>query len=365
VRIYPSGRKAFVLSYRAAGRKRLIVLGDFGTELTLSQARDRAQAERVKVRQGADPIETRRKAAQGETVADLIEAFVERHGKAHKKTWSADERRLNRLVPDTWLGRKAGSIARKEVAELHHRIGLKTPYEANRFLENLKTAYNLAPVWGFIEEGAPNPAAGIKKFKEEARKRWLTPEELPRLAEAIDQEPSVYVRSAIWLYLLTGVRRMEILEARWKDVDWDRGMLRLPATKSGEEQTATLSAVALAILQAIPRMEDNPFILPGAKPGWHLVNIQKPWIRIRQAAGVEDLRLHDLRRSVGSWLTQDGTDLNLIKDALRHANLSTTLTYARLGQDAAREAMERHGQRILEAAGKRGPVAVVGGNGKK
>jgi site-specific recombinase XerD len=77
------------------------------------------------------------------------------------------------------------------------------------------------------------------------------------------------------------------------------------------------------------------------------------------------LRLHDLRRTVGSWLSQDGVDLNRVRDALRHANISTTLTYAKLGEDPVREAMERHGQRILEAAGKRGPVAVVGGNGEK
>ena len=175
--------------------KSLMVLGRYGADLTLAQARDRVGRVRAKVRDGIDPLDEREQLAQGETVADLIEAFVERHGRAHKKTWEADQRRLNRLVPAAWRGRKADNVTRKEVAELHHKIGLKTPYEANRFLENLKTAYNLAPVWGFIEEGAPNPAAGIKKFKEEARKRWLTPEELPRLAEAIDQESSVYVRS--------------------------------------------------------------------------------------------------------------------------------------------------------------------------
>ncbi len=106
--------------------------------------------------------------------------------------------------------------------------------------------------------------------------------------------------------------------------------------------------------------------MPGAKKGHHLVNIDLHWYRIRKAAGIEDVRLHDLRRTVGSWMTQDGVDLNKIKDALRHADISTTLVYARLGQDAAREPMEDHGRRILEAAGRRGPLAVVeGGAGKK
>ncbi len=96
------------------------------------------------------------------------------------------------------------------------------------------------------------------------------------------------------------------------------------------------------------------------------MNIDFHWCRIRRAAGIEDVRLHDLRRTVGSWMTQDGVDLNKIKDALRHADISTTLVYALLGQDAAREPMEDHGRRILEAAGRRGPLAVVeGGAGKK
>ena len=167
------------------------------------------------------------------------------------------------------------------------------------------------------------------------------------------------------LYLLTGLRKTELLRARRDDVDWNRGTLHLPDTKSGEEQSATLSGAALAILQSIPQQEGNPYFLCGAKPGHHLVNIEKPWRRIRKAAGLEDVRLHDLRRTTGSWLSQASVDLNLIREALRHQNISTTLTYARLGQDAARDVMEEHGKRILEAAGRHGPLVVVGGARKK
>ena len=206
---------------------------------------------------------------------------------------------------------------------------------------------------------------GIERYKEHKRKRWLKPEELPELAEAIDKEPNIYVRAALWLYMLTGARKSEILEAKWDDVNWARGQLRLPETKAGEEQDLSLSKPAVAILQALPRQERNPYILPGAKKGHHLVNIDKPWRRIRTAAGVEDVRLHDLRRTVGSWLSQGGVDLNRIKDALRHSNISTTLIYARLGEDAAKPAMEEHGRRILEAAGKHRPREVVGLDSQK
>ena len=186
------------------------------------------------------------------------------------------------------------------------------------------------------------------------------------MAKAIDQEPNIYVRAAIWLLLMTGLRKMELLAVRRDEIGWSRGVLRLPHTKAGEEQSASLSGPALAIMQATPAIEGNPYLLPGAKKGRHLVNIDIAWRRIRTAAKIEDVRLHDLRRTVGSWMTQADVDLNKIKAALRHSAISTTLVYARLGQDAAREPMEDHGRRILKAAGRRGPLVVVeGGAGKK
>ena len=366
LRVYPSGKKAFLVSYRVHGRKRRMTLGSFGT-ITLDQARRKARRELGKVADGRDPLGEREQKAQGETFEDLMKKYIEDYAKGpqfpkkpRKKTWKADEDRLERHVPRGWKGRKVDDIERWEVERLHNQIGALYLYEANRLLSLLGKMFRLAKVWGFIKPTADNPAEGIERYKEHKRKRWLTPEELPGLAKAIDAEGNIYVRAAIWLYLLTGLRKSELLEGKRDDVDWERGQLRLPETKSGDEQIAALSAPALAILQALPRQEGNPYILPGAKKGHHLVNIDKPWRRIRKAAGVDDVRLHDLRRTVGSWLTQGGVDLNRIKDALRHANIETTLIYARLGEDAAKPVMEEHGRRILEAAGKHRPVEVVG-----
>ena len=363
VRIYPSGKKAFVLSYRFRRRKRLMVFGRFGADLTLSQARDRARKYRVDIIDGKDPLEEKRGTGQGKTFGELIEDYMTRHVRAQKlKTGDAIGRRIEHNIPTSWRSRFADAIRGSEIEALHQRIGAEHPYEANRVLEILRAMYRHAPRWRYIAADKPNPTDGIKKFKEQKRKRWVTPEELPPLATAIDGEPNIYVRAALWLYLLTGLRKGELLQAKRADIDWTRGKLRLVDTKAGEEQLATLNAPALAILQSIPEIEGNPYILPGAKPGRHLVNIDKAWGRIRRAAGIEDVRLHDLRRTVGSWMSQAGTDLNLVKDALRHADIATTLIYARLGEDAAREAMEDHGRRILEAAGRRGPKEVINGN---
>lgn len=229
----------------------------------------------------------------------------------------------------------------------------------------LRKAFNLAPKWNIIDPTLPNPARGIERSPETNRKRWVRPEEVREIATAIDAEVNVYVRAAIWLYLLTGLRRSELLEAKWSDVDWGQRMLRLPQSKGPalrgvqEEELASLSGPALVLLQSVPREEKNPYILPGARKGRHLVNIAKPWGRIRKAAGVEDVRLHDLRRTVGSWMSQSKVDLNTIKSALRHASIATTLTYARLGADPAREAIEDYGQRVLAIAGKTEPADVI------
>ncbi len=360
-RVFPSGRKSFVLSYRAGGRKRLMTIGTFGV-LTVDQARALARAELAKVEtKDADPLAERAKARKGETIRDLCAAYMERHGNA-KRSGSEDQRRIDRYILPAWASLKAPAVKRADVAALHAKIGKCAPYEANRVLALLSKMFELARRWGFVPEDHGNPARNIDRFKEAKRDRWVTPDELPRLAQAIDAEPNETARFALWLYLLTGARKSELLQARWADVDWTRAELRLSQTKVGRTHYIPLSAPAIALLREIPRVEGNPYILPGRGPRGAtaeekaaapapLVNISKPWGRVRKAAGVEDVRLHDLRRTVGSWLAQSGNSLHLIGRVLNHSNQSTTAVYARFGEDSVRAALEQHGARIMGAAG--------------
>lgn len=362
LRIFPSGKKAFLLSYRVQGRKRLMTIGAYGI-LTLDQARIQARALLAKVEtENADPLATRQREAQGQTIRDLCTSYMERHGD-HKKSHRDDRRRLDQHVLPAWGSLKVSAITQADVAALHAKIGKTRPYEANRTLALLSKMFELARRWDFVPRDHSNPARDIDHFKEHKRDRWITPEELPRLAQAINEEPNEVARCALWLYLLTGARKSELLQARWEHVDWNRAELKLPDTKAGRVHYIPLSSPALALLREIPREDGNPFILPGRGPRSkkdagerppqpaHLVNISKPWNRVREAAGVVDVRLHDLRRTVGSWLAQSGNSLHLIGRVLNHSNQSTTAVYARFGEDSVRVALEQHGARILDVAG--------------
>lgn len=358
IRIYPTGRKSFVLAYRTNGRKHIMTVGQYGV-LTLNQARDNAKEMLVKVNNGGDPLHDRKKSVRGKTINDLCEAYLERYAKLHKKTWRDDNRRINTHIISIWKNTPVNSIKREDIASLHNKIGRNAPYEANRTLALLSKIFDLAIRWGFLSESASNPARRIDKFKEEKRDRWVTPAELPQLTKAIDLEPNIHIRNALWLYLLTGVRKSELLNAKWEDIDFNRKELRLNNTKSGRVHYLPLSPAAVTLIQANPKLEGNPYLFPGALKGKPLVNISKSWLRIRKEAGVPDIRIHDLRRTVGSWLAQSGNSLHLIGKILNHSSVSTTQVYARLTEDNSRKALEAHSENILGIAGKQDLAKVV------
>jgi len=348
IRLYPTGKKSFVLSYRYNNRKSIMVIGSYSI-LTLDQARKDARTKLVGLNNGVNPLQERQRERQGKLVKDLCNAYIERHA-ANKKSGRDDITRIERFIVPEWGNLLATNIKRADVAALHAKLGKHGHYQANRIYSLLSKMFNLARVWGFVPKEHVNPCFGIEKFKEEKRDRFISQDEFPRLAEAINAELNQSVVSAIWLYLLTGVRKEELLTLKWTDIDLERKELKLTDTKNGKPHYLPLSAAAIDVLNQTPRIKSNPYVIVGKNPGCHLVNIAKPWERIRKAAGLEDVRLHDLRRTVGSWLAQSGNSLHLIGKVLNHSNQSTTSVYARFGQDNVRDALEQHGQMITGMA---------------
>jgi Phage integrase family len=210
--------------------------------------------------------------------------------------------------------------------------------------------YNIGKVWGLVAREVLNPAVGIQHFPSEKRRRYVTLTEMPRLAAALDAEANDYAAHAIWLLLLTGCRRNEILGAKWSDIDWERRTLYIGKTKNGEALLAPLSHAAISRLKLIPRQEGNDYIICGALPGQRLAYIDSAWRRIVGRAKLKDLRIHDLRRTVGSWLVQDGASLHLVGAVLNHKDPKTTAGYAYFQMQERHRVPDQHGVSLLAAA---------------
>lgn len=260
-----------------------------------------------------------------------------------------------RYLPPAWLTRKLSSFTRGEVVVLHASIGANNGrYAANGFVRVLRAMFNRAVVLGYLPEGAPNPAKlpPGEFFREEKRDRFLSPAEVQRLSAALQEEPNVYWRAYFPLSLLLGTRRNELLSARWEHFDFDESsgaVLVIPTTKAGRPHRLPLPAAAVGILYSLPNRGPVGWVFPGIGTTGHLREPKKAWKRLCARADLADVRIHDLRRTLGSWMAARGYSLPLIGKALNHSNVSTTAIYARLDLDPVRAALEETATAFLAA----------------
>lgn len=350
VRVYPSGRRVYVCSYRVRRRKRLATLGRADV-LTLDQARKKAVTYLGKVASHEDPQEAITQQRELKRVDELCDAFIEQHSKKKKRSWKCDQSMLERNVVPRLGSRLAVSITSADLEPIHASIGSTYPFAANRLLEVVRKMFNWGKVAGFVPLSTPSPIAGIVRFRERKRKRFITTVEMPRFIQALEQDDSEYARHGLWLLLLTGMRSSEVLHAKWSDVDWDMGTLFVGLTKNGEPLLAPLSDAAMERLKSVPRILGNPYIICGRDAGQPLSGLGEALRRILKRAGLENIRVHDLRRTVGSWLAQSGKSLHLIGDVLNHRDPKTTAGYAYFQTQQRRDALTGHGERVLSLGG--------------
>jgi integrase len=249
-----------------------------------------------------------------------------------------------------WASRPLSGIRKADCQALHSRVGREHGrYAANRLLALLRAMFNKADGVGY--EG-PNPTAGIKKFPEEKRDRFLHGHELKAFFQSLADEPNATLRDYFAVALFTGGRKSNVLAMRWEDVDLAAGIWRIPETKSGIPVVVPLTAPVLAILQARQETTNGcPWVFPGRGKTGHLVEPKTAWKRIIERAGLEDVRPHDLRRSLGSWMAMTGAGLPLVGKMLGHTQAQTTQIYARLAVDPVRQAAEAATTAMLSAGG--------------
>ena len=339
------GRKSFILEKRIRGRMRRLTIGPYGP-LTVDQARKLAAMHVGAIAQGSDPAQVRQDRLHEPTFADLTAQYLERH--APRKRSARDDRAMLQTHLAIFRTRKLTDLSRNEVARLHATVGATAPYRANRLVALLRKMFNLARDWGLY--AGENPATRIQFFREESRDRFVQPDELPRLFQAIAEEPSSSVHGVLLTALLTGARRAEVLSMRWEDVSLTRAEWRIPQTKAGRPHLLPLPHVLVALLRSLPRLEGVPYVFAGQDGTAPLQNIKRAWDRIRIKARIQDVRFHDLRRTVGSWLAGSGESLSLIGRVLNHRDVSTTAIYARLNLDPVRHALECQATKMLAAA---------------
>lgn len=366
-------RKIFYLKVRARGRQRWITIGEYGGPWTVETARLEAQRLLGEIRNGVDVETLRRGGNSGDpTVEELCQRFLEEHARHHKKASSVYTDRINinnHILP--LVGKLAvKDVTRSDIEMLKKAVcdgltrtkpkrGAKRerfgpnakggPGAANRCVAILSKMFNLAEFWGWRPENS-NPCRLVAKYPDNPRQRFLSEEEFQRLGRVLDDvgkggSENTYAIAAVRLLLLTGARLSEILTLRWQWVDLERGFLMLPDSKTGQK-VIFLNSAAQGVLRELPRTPDNPFVIAGTRSGQHLVNLQRPWKRIRERANLMDVRIHDLRHSFASMAASNGASLPLIGQLLGHSQPRTTQRYAHLAAKPVKELNEMVGGKL-------------------
>ena len=366
VRVYPSGVKVYVVQSRGEGRSRRITIGRHGA-IAVDEARRRAARIIARIKTWEEPAAP---APAEVTLAELAERYLEEHVAVRCKPRTRTLYRAvvrRHLVPE--LGETpVAAVSAEQVAALHHRLR-GTPYAANRAVHLLAQILDVAEDLGLRPPGAGNPCRSVEKFRERRHERFLSEEEFRRLGRVLEAAAagaggaSPAAVAAIRLLVLTGCRRSEILSLRWEHVDLDAGELRLPDSKTGA-RLVPLSPAAAEVIAGLPRTPGNPWAIPGRSRGAPLKNLQFPWEILRARAGLENVRIHDLRHSFASRALALGESLPMIGELLGHRRVRTTSRYAHLARESVRTSASRVADSIgsdILAAGLGAGLAPVPG----
>lgn len=343
LRVLPSGRKGYVVQYRAGRRSRRMSLGA-STVLTCEQARTRAITIIAAAKNGEDPAAERDAGRKVITVKELADRFDKEHISIRVKASTAKEyrRNLERFILPA-LGRLTiTNITRADVAKFHHDLR-HIPYQANRCLEIISKMFSLAEMWGLRPDGS-NPRKHIRKYPEEKRERFLSAAELRRIGDVLREMEceGIELSSAILatrLLIFTGCRLNEIMTLKWEYIDLSQKVLRLPDSKTGAK-VVHLGQPAIELIETAKQVADNPWIITGTLEGKRLSDLQPFWQRVRARAGLKDVRIHDLRHTFASTAVASGQGLPMIGKLLGHTQVQTTARYAHLAAEPVKVAAD-------------------------
>jgi integrase len=359
-RVTSAGTRSFVLNYLTkGGRERRITIGSCA-DWTCTEARTEAKRLRHIVDQGGDPLADIQDARAAPTVAELADRFEQEHLSRKRASTARGYRHMLAAYIRPALGHlKVAEVTFSDVDALHRKITKSgSPYAGNRVVAVLSKMFSSAMRWNMRET---NPAKGIERNLEHHRRRYLSTDELARLVAALAAHPDTQAANIVRLLLLTGARKGEALSCRWSGIDLAEGTWSKPpsSTKQKAHHEAQLSAPARQLLSEIreqqvakhPKRPLGEYVFPSSSETGHVVDIKKAWRHMCKAAGITELRIHDLRHSFASQAISGGASLPLVGALLGHSSPQTTARYAHMFTDPQRAAVERIGA-VITAAGK-------------
>jgi integrase len=352
IRVTPNGVKTFSVFRRIKnGNPERVTLGRY-PDMSIEQARKESARINALIAEGINPNSDTRALKTETTLQELFDEFLKHRRNKRGAYLSEKTKRSYRydfgLYLSKWGKRQLSKFKDSDFVKLHTEIGKEHPITANRVIAMASSLFSYAAEHKLFR--GENPAQGIKKFPETKRDRFLQSDELPAFFQALAEEPNDTLRDYFLLSLLTGARRSNVQEMQWQQIHFDRAEWRIPTTKNGEPQIVTLTPEAVEILRSRKGC-DPKWVFPGTGATGHLVEPKKAWKRVLDRAGIDNLRIHDLRRTLGSWQAKTGASLAIVGKSLNHKSPSTTAIYARLDLDPVREAVERATGAMLIAAG--------------
>ena len=418
LRVTAAGTKSFYTVKRVAREMVWFKLGTF-PEMTVEQARKAAEVTLGSFANEDNPAAVRRSVKGMPTLHEFFIEYGERHG-IKKLAWADDQQRYRDYLKDSLGARKITLITREMVGRILSDMDIQG--KAGATVNNVRALasgiFGKAIEWGYVSD---NPVRGIKMRKAVKRDRFMSAHELPRFFASVAEEPNTIIRDYFLIALLTGARRANVLAMKWSEIDFSECIWRIPVTKNGDPQNVTLSPEAMALLEQLKQLElhatqKSQYVFPGTGATGHLVEPKKGWKRIfdrdeitqldlliTSAGGtllqdttateddeskvdsiestltraralaadlgidvdnvrIPDLRIHDLRRTLGSWQAKTGASMAIIGKSLNHKNQSTTAIYARLDLDPVRAAVNTATTAMMEAGGLKIPTKLNAGD---
>lgn len=333
----------WILKYRIQDRQLMVSLGPT-IQIDVVSARALARKMKWEGKKGIGP--TRKPRVKTINMQDFCAEYMTRHAKKLKKSWKKDQQRIDEYILPELAKKNIRFITSDDISRLHDKVTARpAPVAANRTLEQLRCMFNLAITWKYLPKEHDNPASGIVRNPEAKRTRWLTSQEMARLAPVLDDLP-VVPRVFYWLLIITGLRYSELLMLTWDDIELcPGGRITIKDTKNNTSHDVPLPIAALDLLLLLPK--SSPWVFPSPNGPGPFSRIDKTWQRIRGKIGLDDVTIHCFRHTTAAHLAIKGYSIKIIAELLNHKTLSTTMRYTHVGKDHIRAALEDHAGSVL------------------